>query len=314
MTTALTSPQVVALRDYIALTKPRISLLCLLMFAGGYGYAGFLHGRPGSGDVLQLPTWLGLLCGMIGTWAAVASANVLNMVVERESDALMKRTASRPIPDGRMPWTHGAVFGVALGVLSGLLLAAVNFGTFCLGMIALLGYVLIYTPLKRVTPQALIIGAVPGAMPPLMGWTAHQGSVDLVGLTLFAILLVWQVPHFIAIAVTHREDYARAGIKVLPAVASERRAVGEALVYSVLLLAVSLALVPLAGAGALYGVAAFGLGAWLLKLLWQARKGMDLPQARRVFLASLVYLPALTLALVLDGLVGALGLRTTLVP
>jgi protoheme IX farnesyltransferase len=296
-----TKPSV--MQDYLQLTKPRISMLCLLMFIGGYGYAAFLRGAPAANSYAEALGWLKFVFGMVGTWAAVASANVLNMVVERESDSLMRRTAGRPIPEGRLPWTHAAIFGVALGILSGALLAFVNFGTFCLGMIALLGYVLIYTPLKRVTPQALIIGAVPGAMPPLMGWTSHQGGVDAVGLTLFGILLIWQVPHFMAIAIVHREDYMRAGIKVLPAVATERRAILEALVYSVALLAVSLALVPLAGAGAIYAVAAAGLGLWLIQLLWRGRHGMSTAQARGIFFASLVYLPALALALALDGAV-----------
>jgi protoheme IX farnesyltransferase len=280
-----TKPSV--MQDYLQLTKPRISMLCLLMFIGGYGYAAFLRGAPAANSYAEALGWLKFVFGMVGTWAAVASANVLNMVVERESDSLMRRTAGRPIPEGRLPWTHAAIFGVALGILSG----------------ALLGYVLIYTPLKRVTPQALIIGAVPGAMPPLMGWTSHQGGVDAVGLTLFGILLIWQVPHFMAIAIVHREDYMRAGIKVLPAVATERRAILEALVYSVALLAVSLALVPLAGAGAIYAVAAAGLGLWLIQLLWRGRHGMSTAQARGIFFASLVYLPALALALALDGAV-----------
>lgn len=295
-----------SLKEYLSLTKPRISMLCLFLFLGGYFYADFLGGAAVDPSGVAPRGWVALLCGLLGTWAAVSSANALNMVVERESDALMQRTAGRPIPGGRLPWAHGAVFGVALGVVSGVLLAAVNFGTFCLGMIALIGYVLVYTPLKRVTPHALIIGAVPGAMPPLMGWTARQGSVDWVGLTLFGILLIWQVPHFMAIAVMHRDDYARAGIKVLPAVAGEKRAVLEALLYSVALLLVSLALVPLAGAGALYAAAASGLGLWLIHLVWRGRRGFDRPQARRVFLASLVYLPVLSLALALDGFLARL--------
>jgi protoheme IX farnesyltransferase len=202
---------------------------------------------------------------------------------------------------------HATVFGIVLGLTSAVLLLLVNFGTFCLGMIALLGYVLVYTPLKRVTPQALIIGAVPGAMPPLMGWTAHHGGVHSVGLILFAILLIWQVPHFMAIAIVHRDDYARAGIRVLPVVAGERRAVLEALVYSVVLLVVSLALVPLAGAGALYAATAIGLGVWLIRLCWAGRLGMDRAQARRVFLASLVYLPVLTLVLIIEGVARSLS-------
>jgi protoheme IX farnesyltransferase len=292
-----------AIAEYAELTKPRITLLCILMFIGGYFYSVVLQrelavsqgaGHAGGTDALRL------LFGLLGTWASVASANVLNMYMERKSDRSMTRTADRPLPSGRMSPLAALCFGLGLGVLSAVLLALVNTVTLVLGMIALLGYVLVYTPLKRVTPHALIIGAIPGAMPPLMGWTAHHGSLHPVGLALFGILLVWQVPHFVAIAIVHKDDYRRAGIKVLPVVAGERRAVNEALVYSLLLLVISLALVPLAGAGVFYALTASLLGCWMIRLCWQGRSNFSKVWARRVFVASLVYLPVLTLVLVVE--------------
>jgi heme o synthase len=265
--------------EYAELTKPRITLLCILMFIGGYFYSVVLQRElPGSESIQQSggSNALRLLFGLLGTWASVASANVLNMYMERKSDRSMTRTADRPLPSGRMSPVAALCFGLGLGALSAVLLACVNTVTLALGMIALLGYVLVYTPLKRVTPHALIIGA------------------------LFGILLVWQVPHFVAIAIVHKDDYRRAGIKVLPVVAGERRAVNEALVYSLLLLVISLALVPLAGAGVFYALTASLLGCWMIRLCWQGRSNFSKVWARRVFLASLVYLPVLTLVLVVE--------------
>lgn len=285
--------------DLAELTKPRITLLCLMMFLGGYYYSLLVSG--------SLITARGLFhrdlfWGLTGTWAAVAAANTLNMVSERHSDRLMSRTAGRPLPSGRMKAVEAAAFGGLLSVLAAFSLWQVNVVTLILGLLALWGYVCVYTPLKRVTPQALIIGAVPGALPPLMGWTAHHGELHPIGLILFGVLLFWQVPHFIAIAVAHKDDYKAAGIRVLPLVAGERRAVTEALAYSVVLLLVSLLLIPLARAGWGYGVTASLLGLWMIHLSARGYRGAGRAWARKLFVASLVYLPALTAALVLEVL------------
>ena len=293
--------------DFAALTKPRISLLCILMFVGGYLYSVVQVGESlFSARFFSHLVGSSLLLGMLGTWASVASANVLNMYWERKSDKLMERTASRPLPSGRMKSSTALVFGVVLAVISALSLVRVNETTLLLGLFALGGYVLIYTPLKSITPQALLIGAVPGAMPPLMGWTAHSGGIDSVGLVLFGILLLWQVPHFIAIAISHKEDYRKAGIQVLPVVSGEKRAVTEALVYSFALLAVSLLLVPLAKAGSAYAITATVLGLWLIVLCLKGMQSASKIWARKLFLASLVYLPVLTLVLVAESLLRGL--------
>ncbi len=291
------------LADLITLTKPRITLLCLLMYGGGYVYATMLASEATGvfswEGVLRAVDWLALW-GLLGTWAAVASANTLNMVWERKSDGLMARTAQRPLPSGRLSVFGATAFGLVLAGLALLFLSWVNGVTALLGIVALLGYVLVYTPLKRITPHALIVGAVPGALPPLMGWTTHTGRVDAVGLVLFGILLLWQVPHFIAIAVSHKADYQRAGIQVRPLVSGEKRAVQEALVYSLLLLVTSLLLVPLAKAGLLYLLGASLLGLWIVLLCLRGLRSSSPAWARSVFLASLAYLPLLTGVLIVD--------------
>jgi protoheme IX farnesyltransferase len=181
------------------------------------------------------------------------------------------------------------------------LTALVNPLTALLGGFALLSYVLVYTPLKRRTPLALIIGAVPGAMPPLMGWTAAQGALEGPGLALFLILLVWQIPHFLAISLYNKGDYARAGIKVVPVVRGDRNAKLQAVAYATALIPVSLMLVPMGVAGVLYGVVAMALGVWFLAVGVQGlRPEMGVKWARGFFRVSLVYLPGLVLGLVLD--------------
>jgi protoheme IX farnesyltransferase len=214
----------------------------------------------------------------------------------------MARTANRPLPTGRMGTVEATAFGVALGVASMALLLSVNLTTALLGLGALLGYVLVYTPLKRVTPLALLVGAIPGAAPPLMGWTAVTGRIEAGAVVLFAVLLVWQLPHFLAIALFRKEDYARAGIRTVPVVRGDRVAKAQAIAWCTALVPLSLLLLPLQVAGWIYGTAALGLGlyylAWSLRGL---RKDADVRWARKFFFASLLYLPALTLALVVDS-------------
>jgi len=167
--------------------------------------------------------------------------------------------------------------------------------------LAILLYVLVYTPMKRTSPLALVVGAIPGAAPPLMGWTAYTGTVDLPGLVLFAILLVWQLPHFLAIALYRQDDYERAGVKAVPIVRGARVAKAQALAWTTALIPISLLLVPLQVAGAFYGAVALATGLWFLS--WSVR-GMSgeagVPWARKFFFASLVYLPVLVLSLVVD--------------
>ena len=280
----------ISLADFVVLTKPRITFLCLIMTLGGMGLV------PGPMN-LQRVFWT-----LLGTALSVGSANALNMVWERESDKLMKRTRARPLPSGRMNPRDALVFGITLGILSVVVLALqVNVLTAFLGLFALLGYVLVYTPLKRRSPHALIIGAIPGAMPPLMGWTAVTGSITAPGFLLFLVLLVWQIPHFIAISLYFKEDYKNAGIQTLPIVRGDKNAKLQALAYSFALIPLSLMFVSLGVAGYVYAVVALGLGIWFVALSAQGlRPESGSRWARKFFLASLVYLPALTLGLLVD--------------
>jgi protoheme IX farnesyltransferase len=181
------------------------------------------------------------------------------------------------------------------------LLVGTNVHTAVLAASAIAGYVLVYTPLKYRTPAALVIGAVPGAMPPLLGWTAATNSIDAPGLVLFAILLVWQIPHFLAIALYRKTEYARAGIKVLPIVRGDAVAKIHAVLWVMILVPLTLLLAPLGVAGNIYTYAAFGLGAGFLGWAFTGLDNAAGPRwARNYFLASLVYLPALTLALFVD--------------
>lgn len=290
---AAARPGVRAWRDYVQLTKPRIASLCLFMTLGGIALA------PGS---LGFGT---LMATLVGTFLSVASANALNMWWEREGDRHMARTRNRPLPAGRMDPSAALCFGVLMGVLSAVVLAVwVNPLTSWLGLFAIVSYVLVYTPLKRRSSFAVIAGAVPGAMPPLMGWTAATGHVDVVGLVLFALLFVWQIPHTVAISFYCKADYDRAGIRTLPAMQGDKLAKLQSLAYAVLLLPVSLLFVPLGVAGAWYLAAAVALGFWFTGIaLAGFRAGSEEATgawARRFFFASLVYLPALTASLVAD--------------
>ncbi len=275
------------LRDLIALGKPTITASSVMM-AGG----GLLLAPAGAS-----PSVAAALLG--GTGLAVASANALNMWVERHSDGLMRRTRARPLPSGRLDPRVALSFGVGTGAAGVLLLAlAVNPITAALGLAALLTYAAVYTPLKRRTHHALVIGALPGAAPPLMGWTAATGSIDLPGLALFAVLFLWQLPHFLAIAVRARDDYAAAGIRTIAGVRGERAARAQAIAYAAGMIPVSAALVPLGVAGGLYLAGAVALGVWMLHLA-------AAPSPRwcaRLFRGSLIYLPALILVLIGDQL------------
>lgn len=276
--------------DLRELTKPRITRMNVLMALGGYALAG------GSFK----PVTVG--AAMAGTALAVMSANTLNQYLERNIDGNMARTANRPLVRGRMTPNAALWFGVVLGIASiAVLLALVNTVTAALGLFALLSYVLIYTPLKQVTPLSLVIGAVPGAIPPLMGWTAATGLIDGPGLALFGILLVWQLPHFLAISLYRRDDYARAGFKTVPVVRGDRVAKAQAVAWSIALVPISLSLLPLGVAGWVYGSVAFGLGVWFLAwALKGLRPDAGIQWARGFFLFSIAYLPALVVALAVD--------------
>jgi protoheme IX farnesyltransferase len=280
------------LADVVALGKPHITMLSTLMGAGG------LYLAPAAIGTLRS------LAALAGIALFVAAANALNMVIERDLDRRMERTRDRPLPAGRL----SPALALALGV-GGALLAAVgtalvvNLLTAALGALALLLYVLVYTPLKRRTPHAMLVGAIAGAMPPLMGWSAATGAVGGAGLGLFLVLGVWQLPHFLAISIYRREDYARAGFRA-PAVAFGERATARRMVlWSGLLIPVTLLLVVLGGAGPVYLAAAGGFGLVFLGAalrLLAAREALEVG-ARRVFRLSLLHLPILAAAITIEA-------------
>jgi len=274
---------------FVELTKPAITGLSVFMAMGGYALAG---GRFG----------FDALVAMAGTAMMVASANVLNMYVERESDRLMTRTAVRPLPEGRISAVSALIFGLVLGGGAVLVLSVfVNLITAVVGGLALASYVCVYTPMKRHFPMALVVGAVPGAAPPLMGWAAATGRLDSPAWMLFAILFLWQIPHFIAIGIYRSAEYERAGIRILSLVRGDRVARLHAIAYATALIPVSLSLWITGVASWLYAVVALGIGLWFWSLtlrgLVESTRHL---WARRLFLSSLYYLPALMLGLALD--------------
>lgn len=277
-------------RDYIELSKPRIAFFCILMTAGGVVLA------PGNISVFSF------IMTLIGTALSVASANTFNMIYEKDTDKLMRRTKFRPLATGRLKIAHATIFASLLGLISIFILYVyVNTLTATLAFIAILAYSLIYTPLKYKTPLALVVGAFPGAIPPLLGWTAVSNKIDFASLALFGVLFAWQMPHFIAIAIYHKEDYARAGIKVVSVIRGDHIAKIQALLWTLVLIGFTLALVPLSVGGKVYFVFATLLGLWFLRLSILGLKNNVLPNwPRKFFLASLVYLPVLVLGLVAD--------------
>jgi protoheme IX farnesyltransferase len=279
--------------DYLQLVRPRLALLVLVTVG-----AGGLLAPGGAVD------WLTLVHALVGTTLLFAGASALNQLVECHRDALMPRTANRPLPARRLAPAEVLALG---GILSagGLvyLVALCPPLVAGLGAFALVSYVLVYTPLKERTPLSTLVGAVPGAVPPLIGWAAARGRLDGGALALFVIVFLWQVPHFLAIAWIYRDQYARAGFRVLPVLDSHGAQTGKQMVrYTVALVLASLMPCVLGIGGWFSGVGALILGAvFLYRVVVFARTG-TIDEARRVFRASLLFLPALLLLLVLDTL------------
>jgi protoheme IX farnesyltransferase len=278
-------------RDLAALMKPNITLLVVITSAGGLWMA------PGA-----LPP-LPLAVALLGTLGVVVGANTLNCYLERESDKHMARTKGRPLPAGRLSARGALLYGLTLAALSTVALWTwVNATTALLALIAFVSYVWVYTPMKRLSPQAVTVGSLPGAMPPLMGWTAVTGSIDAPGLALFGVMFVWQIPHFIAIAFYRQREYERAGLKTMPSAYGHTRALWHSLLWSLALVAVSLTLEPLGVAGRLYSSLAALLGAGFLAYslagFWARQRNA---WARRFFVYTLVYISLLFAALVVDA-------------
>jgi protoheme IX farnesyltransferase len=280
--------------DYLELTKPRLSLLSVLTAAAAYLAAR----QPWNGAAL--------LSVLAGTALAAGGVAALNQWLEADVDALMRRTRDRPIPSGRI--TTGSAFVLGWALCAGglaLLFAEVGGLAAIFALATMVCYLALYTPAKRWSRWSTELGAVAGALPPLIGWTAADGRVSGLGWIVFGVLLFWQMPHFMAIAWTYRRDYAAAEFPMLAVRdAGGGRVAAWSLIHTVLLVGVSLLPVPLGYCNAVYGAAAAGLGGWFL---WRAvaftRAAGREAAARRLFLASIGYLPLLLVALVLDRLV-----------
>jgi heme o synthase len=277
--------------DLCELAKPRVVLMVLIT-----AFVGFY---VGSAD---LPDYSKLFKMLLGTALAAGGTLALNQFIERRSDALMARTRHRPIPDGRVTPAEAFWFGLAV-TIAGLAYLAIAVNSISAGITALITvtYLLLYTPMKRKSPLCLIVGAVPGALPPVIGWVAARGTLDLDAWVLFAILFLWQVPHTLAIAWVYREDYAKAGIQFLPVIEPEGSSTNRQIVsHCAALLAVSLLPTLLGLAGAVYFVVAFVLGVGLLVSGVRLAMESSLIGARRLLYASLIYLPVLLLMMALD--------------
>lgn len=277
--------------DFVSLTKPRLNTLVLVTSAAAY-YLGDGHRLP----------WAHLIHTMVGTALVAGGASALNQHWERDTDRLMRRTRLRPLPDARMHPQDALWFGIALSAVGlAQLTLFVNPLTALIAALTLLSYVLLYTPLKTRTSLSTIVGAIPGALPALLGWTAATNSLSAGGWILFGIVFMWQMPHFLAIAWLFRDDYANAGIPLLPVVEPDGRSTGrQSVLYSAGLIPISLLPMAVGMATAYYLVGALTLGAILLVLSLEFASSRSMQAARRLFYGTILYLPLLWIALLAD--------------
>ncbi len=287
-------PEVVALRapsrmnDFYELTKPRLNFMVLVTTA-----VGFYMASPARLN------WVLALHTMLGTALTAAGAGVLNQVLERGHDKLMPRTRFRPMPDGRVSPAEGAIYGSVLG-LGGVvyLYLQVNGLTSLLGLFTLLSYIFVYTPMKRWTTLNTIIGAITGGLPPVMGWTAVQDKIGPGAAVLFCILFFWQMPHFLAIAILYRNDYAAGGFKMLPVVDTDLSVTGRQIVlYGAALIPITLMPTLIRMTGPVYFLIAVVMGLAYLSFGIVCAFSRERADARRLFFASISYLPVLLLVM-----------------
>jgi len=279
------------LGDYVALTKPRLNFLVVLTSAAGY-YLGALS----SINLWQMTQ------AVVGTALVAGGAAVLNQVYERDTDALMRRTLGRPLPDHRVTAGDATIFGLALA-LAGIALLALgaNLLAALLALATLFVYLMVYTPMKRRSPVATLVGAVPGALPALIGWAAARGAATTGGWILFAIVFLWQIPHFMAIAWMYREDYRSAGFPMLPVIEPDGRRTGrQALLFAAALLPVSLAPTFVGLSGWIYFSIALALSISLLILSIRFAATRSETSARWLFFGSITYLPLIWAAMILN--------------
>lgn len=282
-----------AAADYVTLTKPRLNLLVLITTLGGL-YLASPQGVP-----LQV-----LVHALVGTALVAGGAAALNQAWEKHTDALMRRTRTRPVPSGRLSVTEGGWFGLVLSLVGLVELAwLVNLLSAAVAALTLVSYVLVYTPMKTRSSLSTLVGAIPGALPPVIGWAAATNEVTLPAIVLFGIVFFWQMPHFLAIAWLHREDYARAGIPLLPVLEPTGQQTGrQALLYAVALWPITLMPMLVGLAGLPYSIVATALGFGFIVLAALFARERTTVTARRLFLFSIVYLPVLWGALCLDRL------------
>ena len=275
--------------DFVMLAKPRLNMLVVASALAGYVMA--------AGDLSNAVV---VVCTVLGTALVAGGASAFNQVIERVPDSLMRRTRLRPVPDGRLQPIESLVFATALASTGLILLAAgVNALSAIVALVTLLTYALVYTPLKRRSSFATVIGAIPGALPPVIGWAAARGALSQGAWVLFAIVFLWQLPHFLAIAWIYRDDYARAGFLMLPVIEPDGRSTArQAVFYCAALLTVSLAPTLVGLANTLYFVAALGLGLLFLGLTLKFARTRAVPDARRLFFASIIYLPLIWILMI----------------
>lgn len=275
--------------DFIALAKPRLNFLVVASSVAGYVMAG--------GDTSNAAR---LVLTIVGTGLVAGGASAFNQVIEREPDSLMRRTRMRPVPDGRLQPGESLAFAAATsGAGLAILGAGVNLLSAAVALTTLLIYAVVYTPLKRRSAFATVVGAIPGALPPVIGWAAARDSLSQGAWVLFGIVFLWQLPHFLAIAWIYREDYARAGFLMLPVIEPDGRSTGrQATLYCAALLPVSLAptLIGMTGTG--YFVAALILTLLFLGLTLRFARTRTIPDARRLFFGSIIYLPVLWILMI----------------
>lgn len=277
--------------DYVALAKPRLNFLVVVSALAGYAMAG---GETGDG--------LRLIATVLGTALVAGGASAFNQIIERQPDALMRRTRLRPLPDGRLQAREALAFAAVISLAGVVILwAGANLLSAAVALVTLLIYAVVYTPLKQRTSFSTVVGAIPGALPPAIGWAAARGSLSQGAWVLFGIVFLWQLPHFLAIAWMYREDYARAGFPMLPVIEPDGRSTArQAVIYSAALLPLSLAPTLIGMTGALYfwGALALTLGFLAAAVKFAATRTMG--DARRLFFASIIYLPLLWILMIAD--------------
>ena len=275
--------------DFVALAKPRLNVLVVASSVAGYVMGGG-----------ELSNAARVIFTVAGTALVAGGASAFNQVIERAPDALMRRTRLRPLPDGRLQPAESLIFaGMASAVGLMILGLGVNALSAGVALATLLTYVLLYTPLKRRTSFATVIGAIPGALPPVIGWAAARGTLSTGAWVLFGIVFLWQLPHFLAIAWIYRDDYARAGFPLLPVIEPDGRSTSrQATFYCAALLPVSIAPTLVGLTNTAYFAAALALGLLFMGLTLRFARTRAVPDARRLFFGSIIYLPILWLLMI----------------